>query len=135
MAKVREKIVWSSPRASPRLLHNRTDQSAGRKAVARPRQDERRGGQSLQRDIRSRTCAWKTPRKSWKVTGACASAKMDRLRRVLSEVIAEVAKTESLDIVLESGDMGLGSRHITERCCSACVSSIRQPSDRGIRWG
>jgi outer membrane protein len=28
---------------------------------------------------------------------------MDRLRRVLSEVIAEVAKAEQLDIVLESG--------------------------------
>lgn len=28
---------------------------------------------------------------------------MDRLRRVLAEVIADVAKAESLDIVLESG--------------------------------
>jgi Skp family chaperone for outer membrane proteins len=28
---------------------------------------------------------------------------MDRLRRVLAEVIAEVAKAEKLDIVLESG--------------------------------
>jgi Skp family chaperone for outer membrane proteins len=28
---------------------------------------------------------------------------MDRLRRILAEVIAEVAKAEDLDIVLESG--------------------------------
>ncbi len=59
---------------------------------------------SLQRDIRSRTLRLENAKEELESDRRLRlSEEMDRLRRVLSEVIAEVAKTESLDIVLESG--------------------------------
>lgn len=59
---------------------------------------------SLQRDIRSRKLRLGNAKEELESDRRLRmSAEMDRLRRVLSEVIAEVAKTENLDIVLESG--------------------------------
>jgi outer membrane protein len=59
---------------------------------------------SLQRDIRSRTLRLENAREELESDRRLRlSEEMDRLRRVLSEVIAEVAKAENLDIVLESG--------------------------------
>lgn len=59
---------------------------------------------SLQRDIRSRTLRLENAKEELDSDRRLRlSEEMDHLRRVLSEVIAEVAKAESLDIVLESG--------------------------------
>jgi len=59
---------------------------------------------SLQRDIRSRNLRWENTQEELESDRRLRlSEEMDHLRRVLSEVIAEVAKAENLDIVLESG--------------------------------
>lgn len=59
---------------------------------------------SLQRDIRSRTLRLENAKEELESDRRLRlSEEMDRLRRVLAEVIAEVAKNENLDIVLESG--------------------------------
>jgi len=59
---------------------------------------------SLQRDIRSRTLRLENAKEELESDRRLRlNEEMDRLRRVLSEVIAEVAKAEKLDIVLESG--------------------------------
>jgi len=59
---------------------------------------------SLQRDIRSRTLRLENAKEEMESDRRLRlSEEMDRLRRVLAEVIAEVAKAEKLDIVLESG--------------------------------
>ena len=59
---------------------------------------------SLQRDIRSRNLRWENSKEELESDRRLRSSEeMDHLRRVLSEVIAEVAKAENLDIVLESG--------------------------------
>lgn len=59
---------------------------------------------SLRRDIRSRTLRLENAKEELESDRRLRlSEEMDHLRRVLSEVIAEVAKEERLDIVLESG--------------------------------
>ena len=59
---------------------------------------------NLQRDIRSRTLRLDNAKEELESDRRLRlSEEMDRLRRVLSEVIAEVATAEKLDIVLESG--------------------------------
>ena len=59
---------------------------------------------SLQRDIRSRTLRLENAKEELESDRRLRlSEEMDHLRRVLSEVIAEVAQSENLDIVLESG--------------------------------
>lgn len=59
---------------------------------------------SLQRDIRSRTLRLENAKEELESDRRLRlSEEMDRLRRVLAEVIAEVAQAERLDIVLESG--------------------------------
>jgi outer membrane protein len=59
---------------------------------------------SLQRDIRSRNLRWENAKEELESDRRLRlNEEMDRLRRILSEVIAEVAKAEQLDIVLESG--------------------------------
>ncbi len=59
---------------------------------------------SLQRDIRSRTLRLENAKEELESDRRLRlSEEMDRLRRMLSEVIAEVAKAEDLDIVLEGG--------------------------------
>ena len=58
----------------------------------------------LQRDIRSRTLRLENDKEELESDRRLRlSEEMDHLRRMLSEVIAEVAKAEKLDIVLESG--------------------------------
>ena len=59
---------------------------------------------SLQRDIRSRTLRLENSKEELESDRRLRlSEEMDHLRRILSEVIAEVATAERLDIVLESG--------------------------------
>lgn len=59
---------------------------------------------SLQRDIRSRTLRLENAKEELESDRRLRlNEEMDRLRRVLAEVVAEVAKAEQLDIVLESG--------------------------------
>jgi outer membrane protein len=59
---------------------------------------------SLQRDIRSRNLRMENAREELESDRRLRlNEEMDRLRRVLAEVIAEVAKAEGIDIVLESG--------------------------------
>ena len=59
---------------------------------------------SLQRDIRSRKLRLENAKEELESYRRLRlSEEMDHLRRVLSEVIAEVATAENLDIVLESG--------------------------------
>jgi Skp family chaperone for outer membrane proteins len=66
---------------------------------------------SLQRDIRSRTLRLENAKEELDSDRRLRlNEEMDRLRRVLSEVIAEVATTEELDIVLDSGVTWVSSR-------------------------
>ncbi len=59
---------------------------------------------SLQRDIRSRTLRLENAKEELESDRRLRlNEEMDRLRRILAEVVAEVAKAEQLDIVLESG--------------------------------
>ena len=59
---------------------------------------------SLQRDIRSRNLRLENAKEELESDRRLRlNEEMDHLRRVLSEVIAEVANAEKLDIVLESG--------------------------------
>jgi outer membrane protein len=72
---------------------------------------------SLQRDIRSRRLRLENAQEELESDRRLRlNEEMDRLRRVLSEVIAEVAKAEQLDIVLESGVTWASERaNITEK--------------------
>lgn len=72
---------------------------------------------SLQRDIRSRKLRLENAKEELESDRRLRlNEEMDRLRRVLSEVIAEVAKAEQLDIVLESGVTWASDRaNITEK--------------------
>ena len=66
---------------------------------------------SLQRDIRSRTLRLENAKEELDSDRRLRlNEEMDRLRRVLSVVIAEVATTEELDIVLDSGVTWVSSR-------------------------
>ena len=58
----------------------------------------------MRRDIRSRTLRLENAKEELESDRRLRlSEEMDRLRRVLAEVIAEVAEAEELDLVLESG--------------------------------
>jgi len=72
---------------------------------------------SLQRDIRSRKLRLENATEEFESDRRLRlSEEMDHLRRVLSEVIAEVAQAENLDIVLESGVTWASERaNITDR--------------------
>ena len=72
---------------------------------------------SLQRDIRSRTLRLENAKEELESDRRLRlSEEMDHLRRVLSEVIAEVATTEELDLVLESGVTWVSERaNITDK--------------------
>ena len=72
---------------------------------------------SLQRDIRSRKLRLENANEELDSDRRLRiNEEMDRLRRVLAEVIAEVAKAEELDIVLESGVTWASERaNITEK--------------------
>jgi Skp family chaperone for outer membrane proteins len=59
---------------------------------------------SLQRDVRSRTLRLENAREELENDRRLrASEESDRLRRIVAEVIAEVANAEKVDVVLESG--------------------------------
>lgn len=59
---------------------------------------------SLQRDIRSRTLRLENAKEELESDRRLRlNEEMDRLRRILAEVVAEVAKAQQLDIVLETG--------------------------------
>jgi outer membrane protein len=59
---------------------------------------------SLQRDIRSRTLRLEHAKEELESDRRLRlNEEMDRLRRILAEVVAEVAKAQQLDIVLETG--------------------------------
>lgn len=72
---------------------------------------------SLQYDIRSRTLRLENAKEELESDRRLRlSEEMDRLRRVMAEVIAEVAKAENLDIVLESGVTWVSARaNITDK--------------------
>ncbi len=72
---------------------------------------------SLQRDIRSRTLRLENAKEELESDRRLRlSEEMDHLRRVLSEVIAEVATVEELDVVLESGVTWVSERaNITDK--------------------
>ena len=72
---------------------------------------------SLQRDIRSRTLCLENDKEELESDRRLRlNEEMDHLRLVLSEVIAEVAKAEQLDIVLESGVTWVSERaNITDK--------------------
>jgi outer membrane protein len=72
---------------------------------------------SLQRDIRSRKLRLENAREELESDRRLRlNEEMDRLRRVLAEVIAEVAKADNLDIVLESGVTWASARaNITDK--------------------
>jgi outer membrane protein len=72
---------------------------------------------SLQRDIRSRTLRLENAREELQSDRRLRlNEEMDRLRRVLAEVIAEVAQADELDIVLESGVTWASARaNITDK--------------------
>lgn len=89
--------------------------------LLRDREDMGDGeAKSLQRDIRSRTLRLENAREELESDRRLRlNEEMDRLRRVLSEVIAEVAKAEKLDIVLESGVTWASERaNITDKVLS-----------------
>lgn len=72
---------------------------------------------SLERDIRSRKLRLENAKEELVSDRRLrVNEEMDRLRRVLAEVIAEVAKAEKLDIVLESGVTWVSERaNITDK--------------------
>lgn len=72
---------------------------------------------SLQRDIRSRKLRLENAKEELESDRRLRlNEEMDRLRRVLAEVIAEVATAENLDIVLESGFTWASARaNITDK--------------------
>ena len=72
---------------------------------------------SLQYDIRSGTLRLENAKEELESDRRLRlSEEMDRLRRVMAEVIAEVAKAENLDIVLESGVTWVSARaNITDK--------------------
>ena len=73
--------------------------------------------ESLQYDVRSRTLRLENAKEELESDRRLRlSEEMDRLRRVMAEVIAEVAKAENLDIVLESGVTWVSARaNITDK--------------------
>jgi len=105
VAQVREKI-------KAEFLVREAKTSAQQQQIDRLEQKLLRGGvemseaesKSLQRDIRSRTLRVENAKEELESDRRLRlSEEMDHLRRILSEVIAEVARKEKLDIVLESG--------------------------------
>lgn len=73
---------------------------------------------SLQRDVRSRTLRLENAKEELENDRRLrASEESDRLRRIVAEVIAEVATAEKVDVVLESGVVTWASdrANITEK--------------------
>jgi len=102
---VRERIKAEFAAREERLLAQKEQIAQLEKKLLQDRVNMKDAeAKSLQRDIRSRNLRWDNAKEELESDRRLRlSEEMDRLRRVLSEVIAEVAKAERLDIVLESG--------------------------------
>jgi outer membrane protein len=105
VAKVRDKIKAEFAQREARTLSQEEQIAQLEEKLARDRDKMSDAeAKSLQRDIRSRTLRLENAKEELESDRRLRlSEEMDRLRRVLAEVIAEVAKAEKLDIVLESG--------------------------------
>lgn len=105
VGRVREKIKAEFVTREAKIEAQQEQIEQLEQKLLRDREDISDGeAKSLQRDIRSRTLRLENAREELESDRRLRlSEEMDRLRRVLSEVIAEVAKAEKLDIVLESG--------------------------------
>jgi outer membrane protein len=112
IARLREKIEKDfadreTDLEEQRILVNRLKQELAEREVELTATESK----SLQRDIRSRTLRLENAKEELDSDRRLRlNEEMDRLRRVLSEVIAEVATTEELDIVLDSGVTWVSSR-------------------------
>lgn len=105
VASVREKITSEFAAREAKLLAQKEQIGKLENKLMQDRNDlSDAEAKSLQRDIRSRNLRWENAKEELDSDRRLRlSEEMDLLRRVLSEVIAEVAKSENLDIVLESG--------------------------------
>ncbi len=105
VAHVREKIKAEFARREARMLEQAEQIATLEARLVEDRSRLSDGeAKSLQRDIRSRTLRLENDEEELASDRRLRlNEEMDHLRRVLSEVIAEVAKAERLDIVLESG--------------------------------
>lgn len=105
VAGVRERIKAEFAARESRLLAQKDQIAQLENKLLRDRnQMSDTEAKSLRRDIRSRNLRWENAKEELDSDRRLRlSEEMDRLRRVLSEVIAEVATAEKLDIVLESG--------------------------------
>ena len=118
VASVRTKIKNEFASREAKLIAQQEQISQLEQKLARDRADMRDAeAKSLQRDIRSRKLRLENAKGELESDrGLRLSEEMDHLRRVLSEVIAEVAKAEDLDIVLESGVAWVSERaNITDK--------------------
>ena len=105
MARVREKIKQEFVAREAKITAQEEQIGQLEEKLVRDRSNiSDAEAKNLQRDIRSRTLRFENAKEELESDRRLRlNEEMDRLRRVLSEVIAEVAKAEQLDIVLESG--------------------------------
>ncbi len=105
VAKVREKIKAEFVAREAKISTQQEQINQLEQKLLRDREDMSAAeAKSLQRDIRSRKLRVENAKEELESDRRLRlSEEMDHLRRVLSEVIAEVANAEKLDIVLESG--------------------------------
>lgn len=105
VAQMRDKIrqEFAMREAKNQIQHDQIAQLEDKLLRDRERMSEIEA-KSLQRDIRSRTLRLENAKEELESDRRLRlNEEMDRLRRILAEVVAEVAKAEQLDIVLESG--------------------------------
>ena len=105
MARVREKIKQEFVAREAKITAQEEQIGQLEEKLVRDRSNiSDAEAKNLQRDIRSRTLRFENAKEELESDRRLRlNEEMDRLRRVLSEVIAEVAKAEQLDIVMESG--------------------------------
>lgn len=105
VAKVRERIKTEFAAREAKVIAQQDQIAQLEQKLSRDRADfSNAEAKSLQRDIRSRKLRLENAREELESDRRLRmSEEMDHLRRILSEVIAEVANAENLDIVLESG--------------------------------
>ena len=105
VARVRDKIKneFAAREAKAQAQQDQIDQLEEKLLRDRAKMSDAEA-KSLQRDIRSRKLRLENANEELDSDRRLRiNEEMDRLRRVLAEVIAEVAKAEKLEIVLESG--------------------------------
>ena len=105
VAKVREKIKAEFVAREAKISTQQEQINQLEQKLLRDRENMSDAeAKSLQRDIRSRKLRVENAKEELESDRRLRlNEEMDHLRRVLSEVIAEVANAEKLDIVLESG--------------------------------